>query len=117
MSWQTELVALIQPVLPRFFRTEAPQGAALPYGTYLAMGGTSLRYVEGDATSSRQALVQVDVWASTPTEANSLMAQVEDLICLHPGWTAEAQGEPRSTDEPDLHLYGMSQDFEILAAR
>lgn len=117
MSWQTELVTLLQPVLPRFFRTEAPQGTALPYGTYVAMGGESLRYLDGEASDSRHALVQIDVWASTAGDSVSLMAQIEDLICLHPGFTAQALGEPRSTDEPDLQLYGMSQDFQILAAR
>lgn len=117
MSWETELIALVQPILPRFYEREALQGAALPYGSYQGMGGQSLRYVEGDASDKRHALIQIDVWASAPDQAAGLIRQIEDAICLNAGWTGEALGEPRTISEPDLGLYGRSQDFELLATR
>jgi len=117
MSMEADLVTLLRPLCPRVHPDFAPPGTVAPWVTYQHIGGTPLRHVEGTAASLRHTMLQVNVWHGTRAGALALARAIEDAICMHAGWQAEATSEPTGEAEPDLGVYGCRQDFDIWAGR
>jgi len=117
MTMEADLVALLRPLCARVHPDMAPSGSAPPWVTFQHIGGTPLRHVDGTASGLRHTMLQVNVWDTTRAAALALARQVEDAICLHAGWQAEASTEPVGEIEPDMALYGCRQDFDIWAGR
>jgi hypothetical protein len=117
MSMEPTLVTLLRTLCPAVHADFAPPATAAPYITYQHIGGTPLRFIDGAATSLRHTMLQVNVWHATRAASLALARQIEEAICLHTGWQAEAATEPQGETEPDLELYGCRQDFDIWAGR
>lgn len=119
MSLETDLVAVLQAVCPRVYPGEPPVNAQRPFIAWEHLGGDPLRYVDGTAATQRMALLQIDVWATTKTEAWSLSLAAEAALTGSSSFTARPLSAARGRTERDVEptLYGASQDFEVLGAR
>lgn len=117
MSMESDLVSLLKVICVRTYPDIAPEGTAVPYITWQGIGGESLRYVEGAAADRRNTLMQINIWSAKRLEALTMIRQIEDAICASAAFTAKPQGEPLSTIDPDVDLYGCIQRFEIWSTR
>jgi hypothetical protein len=117
MSMESDLFALLQTACARVYPDIAPSGAALPYVTWQAIGGKSLRFLDNVAADKRNTFMQINVWAATRIEANTLIRQIEDLVCASSALTGLPDGEALSMYEDETKDYGSMQRFTIIAAR
>jgi hypothetical protein len=117
VSLEATLVALARTVCPRVSPDLMPFGSPVPYITYVHVGGTPLRYMDNTASDKRHAVMQLTVWHTTRAECLQLVRQLEDVLCGTAAFVADPQGEINGQSEPDLKLYGISQDFSIVAPR
>jgi len=100
-------------VLPnKVFPDVAPASTAAPWITYQAVGGQAFTTLDSETPATRNAPVQVTVWASTRAQAASLMEQAFQALA-NPAVKAVPIGAPVSTFEPDTLLYGSTLDFSI----
>jgi len=117
MTMETDLYVLLQTVCTRVYPDIAPSNAALPYITWQALGGKVLRNLDKTASDKRQTFMQINVWATTRTEANTKIRQIEDLMCASSAFIATPEGEALSVYEEETQDYGSIQRFTINAAR
>lgn len=117
MTMETDLVAVLQAKCSRVYPDIAPQGVAYPYVTWQALGGESLSTLANTAIDKRHTLMQINVWAATRLQALQLIREIEDSIRASAAFVASPVGEPQSTYEPEVTLYGSIQRFEIWSAR
>lgn len=114
MSLEEKLTAALRTVCPRVFRSVAPVGTEQPYITYQRIGGQSVNFLDSTMPDKRNAVMQVNVWGGDP---DALIQQVELTLRAATDLQASPQGESRDADEPDMELFGASQDFDIWADR
>lgn len=118
MSYETEVYgALSGLVSGRVFPDVAPFGTAMPYMTWQKVGGYPIHYIGNDAVNKEHSLVQVNVWAASRIEANSLARQVEDALRLLSSSACRPESAAISIHEPGLNMYGTHQEFSIFSAR
>lgn len=119
MSLETDMVAVLQGQCPRVHPGSAPLNTPRPFVTWEHIGGDPLRYVDGTAADKRHALVQLNVWAASKTEALALALSLETALTGSALFTARPTGAMRGRTEQDVEpwLYGFEQDFEILGTR
>ncbi len=117
MSMESDLVTVLQALCPRVYPDVAPQGAAVPYVTYQHIGGTPLRFVDGQPASLRHTMVQVNTWAATRAEALSLTRAIEEALCAATAFTARPDAEPLADVEGETDRRGCLQDFSIWSNR
>lgn len=117
MSVEADLTTLLKTLCPRVFPVVAPAGTALPYVTYSAIGGQSLRFIEGTAADKRNTIMQINVWDATQSGALSLIRQIEDAMCASVVFTAQPEDEPMWPYDAAASRYGCSQDFSIYSTR
>jgi hypothetical protein len=117
MTLEEKLTELLRAICPRVFRGTADLNTPKPYITYQRLGGQSLAFMDNAIPSQRNALVQVNVWATSPIEADALIQQVEVALRGATGMQATPEAESRDASEPDMNLAGASQDFSIWADR
>ena len=117
MSMESDLFTLLKTACVRVFPDVAPAGTALPYVTWQAIGGKTLRAVNGAALDKRNTLMQINAWATTRTEARTIIQAIEDAMCASASFTADPESEPLSSYEDDTKLYGSTQRFSIHATR
>jgi len=97
----------------RVYPDVAPQGAAVPYVTYQAVGGDPENFLSGDAPEKSYVRMQVNVWAATRLEASELGAQVEAAVRAAANLQPEVlTGRVATHDELTDHR-GTMQDFGI----
>lgn len=117
MSMESDLFTLLKTACIRVYPDVAPSGAALPYITWQALGGKVLRNLDNTASDKRQTFMQINVWSSSRTEANTLIRQIEDLICASSAMIGTPEDESLSMYEPETHDYGAMQRFTLTALR
>lgn len=119
MSLETDLVTALQAQCARVYPGDAPLNTPRPFVTWEHIGGDPLRYIDGSAAAQRQALVQIDVWATTKAEAWTLALAIETALAATSVFTARPIGAARGRTERDVEpmLYGAEQEFEILGTR
>jgi hypothetical protein len=117
MTMESDLQTLLKTQCDRVFADVAPVGTAKPYVTWQAIGGRSLRNLDGSASDKRHTVMQVNVWASSRPAANTLIRSIEDAICASTDFITTVEGEPLSTYEPDTPLFGALQRFSIISER
>ena len=117
MTMESDLSALLKTKCPRVFPDVAPSGTALPYVTWQGIGGESLGFLDNTAGDKRNTLMQVNAWASTRLQALQLIREIEDAMRASGAFVCRPTGEPLSTYEPDVPVYGCLQRFEILSTR
>lgn len=111
MTMESDLSALLKTICPRVFPDFAQVNTTLPYMTWQALGGVTMRMLDGSAGDKRNTYMQISVWAKTRAEALALIRSVEPAICS--AMIAQPEGEPVSTYEFDTLLYGCIQRFSI----
>ena len=117
MTMEADLTTLLKTLCPRVHPDVAPTTTTLPYVTYQAIGGRSLRWLDRSASDKRHTLLQINVWAGTRAAANALMRQIEDAMCASTDFTAWPNAEPISAHEDAPDVYGCIQDYTIYSER
>ncbi len=113
MSLEPTLQAVLSPLVGgRAYPDTTPNGVEFPCITYQQVGGQAGWYLENNVPSHKHARVQVNVWAKSRAQANTIARQVENAIC---GSTliAEPYGALSASVEEILGLYGTRQDFGV----
>lgn len=103
--------ALSPLVASRVFPDTADLGTPLPYITYQQGGGRDASTLDGP-TDLKNGRFQINVWAATRNEADSLMNQVVDALAAAP-LLGVPIGAPVSDYESSLDLRGSMLDFSI----
>jgi hypothetical protein len=103
-------LASLAPV--QVFPDVAPGSTPAPWITYQAVGGQSFATVDAATPVTRNARVQVSVWAKSRLQAAEIMEQAFQALA-NPVVKAVPIGGPVSTFESDTLLYGSSLDFSI----
>lgn len=110
---ESTMFAALSPLFSgRVFPDVAPTGTAKPYAVYQQVGGQVVDFLEGGAAIKRNARVQINVWAGTRVEANTLMRQVEDALQSSP-YFAQTLGALVSRYDEDAECRGAQQDFSL----
>lgn len=117
MSLESDLNTLLKTKCQRVYPDVAPAGTALPYVTWQGIGGESISYLDNTAGDKRNVLVQINGWSSNRLEALQLIRAIEDVMRASSAFVASPMGEPLSTYEADVPVYGTLQRFSIWAAR
>lgn len=118
MSLETTLTALLRQCCPRVYVGAARDVVTRPYVVWARIGGQALAYMEGALVATRNADVQVEVYADRQDEADAIAQEIERVLVETDAFSAEALGES-TTVPPDttLSLYGTQQDYTIWAPR
>ena len=117
MTMESDLNTLLKTKCPRVFPDVAPSGTALPYVTWQGLGGESISFLDNTAGDKRNVLVQINGWSSTRLQALQIARDIEDAMRASAAFVASPLGEPLSTYEPDVPVYGTLQRFSIWASR
>lgn len=117
MSLETSLYTVLSAICPRVSPDVADFGTQRPYITWQQIGGYAPTFVESTLPDKRCAFVQINVWATTRSEANAMALQIEQAMV----GTTLFQCKPQSAFSASLDDSGDSrgtmQDFEIWAPR
>lgn len=114
MSLESLIFDALKGVLAsRVYPDVAPEGVEAPFGTYQAVGGGAVNYVEASVPDRQNARVQVTVWAATRTEASLIGKQVEDALRLALPLQTTVLTARRSVYEEDTRRRGSMQDFDF----
>lgn len=113
MTLEEHIKIIVEPIIT-VYPDVAPLEAELPYCTYQRFGGRPITFVEGSLPNQKNAVIQLNCWASNVIEASKLILEVEKAF-LASDLTAKAVTEASSafTDEPNTTLKGRVQDFSI----
>jgi hypothetical protein len=117
MSLETELLAVLKTVCPRVFPDVAPVSTTKPFVTYQQVGGEALTYLERATPDKVNALMQINVYAATRTEANNTARQIEQALTAATTLNAKPDGALVALYEEDTEIRGARQDFSIWAQR
>lgn len=117
MTLRTDLVAVLQTVVPRVFPSTAPMNTLRPYATVQRIGGDAVAYIDDTIPSTVNAMVQVEIWSSSRLEADALAAQAEVAITTATVFQGRPVAAAVDTHDEDLGLHGSRQDFTIWADR
>lgn len=114
MTLEEQVLRIVEPVIT-VYPDNAPIGAQLPYCTYQRFGGQPLTFVEQALPDKKNAVIQLNCWASSAIEASRLILSVEKAFLADTVVTASAVSEAQSTfaDSPDAGINGRMQDFSI----
>lgn len=117
MSLESQLFTVLSAVCPRTFPDFAPPSTQRPYVTYQQISGEAVNFLGREVPNKRNAVVQVNVWASTRAEAVTLAQNIEDAIRMATVFQGEPVAAPTADYDADVPVYGSSQDFSIWADR
>lgn len=109
---EADLVIALNPLVSgRVYPDAADFSTPLPYITWQQVGGKAVNYLGGGVTDKKGARIQINVWAKTRLEAQTLMRQIHD-ICVSDPLFAVAEGASISRYE-SANLRGAQQDFSF----
>ncbi|WP_287917115.1 DUF3168 domain-containing protein [Comamonas sp.] len=106
------LQALLSGICVNSYPTLAPSEAQAPYVVWQQVGGREVTALTKKRVK-RNALVQISVWATTPDEATSVLAQIDAALRSSTAFQASPSGTKRMTYEHETSLYGEQQDWSI----
>ena len=111
MTIEAELKALLDDLFnDRIIADLAPAKTKLPYMTFGNVGGVPNYTLCGRGASNTA--IQIDVWAASRVEANSLMRTIEQRLSGAPLWGTSLGSFVAQSDEP-TKSYGCRQDFSF----
>lgn len=114
MSLEATLYSALRALVgDRVFPDVAPPTTARPYITYQAVGGEAVNFVEGGAPGTRNARVQVNVWADTRLQASQVGNAAEDILRSVAALQPVVLGAAVSMFDEDTGLRGQRQDFSF----
>jgi hypothetical protein len=117
MNLEAALIAVLTAQCPRVFPVVAPYSTPTPYVTWQHVGGKTQRWVDSTPSATRNASVQIDVWADSSYLAFALIRQIEDALCAAPALQVDPQGEPMDTHDEGDTRRGAMQSFSVWGAR
>lgn len=117
MALESELVTVLQTVIPRVYPDSAPAKTALPYCVYHQIGGEAPTFLDNAVPSKRNALIQIDIYYATRGAAKTAMLAVESALTLATSFQARPVGAMRGTLDDESDIRGASQDFSVWADR
>lgn len=97
----------------RWYPDEVDQNIEAPYGVYTVVSGFNDRHLKGDA-STRQRVIQVDVYAKDPKRADNIMEWAEaqmDAATMFGVVDVNVSGAPGR--DVETRLYRTSLEFTI----
>jgi hypothetical protein len=95
----------------RVYPDVAPAGVSRPFVVYQSVGGVDETTFDG-ADTLQNSRMQVSVWATSRSEAATIIQQVRAALTAEPVLGVPI-GAPVSVYEDDTKLYGSQQDFSI----
>lgn len=117
MSLETDMVAALQQVVPRSFPVTAPYDTPLPYLVWQRIGGKASDYLDDPLPESRNANVQLTVWAASLLEAIALMNGTLAVLVASPVLHVSLSGEQRDAYDEGDALLGVQQDISVWGDR
>lgn len=120
MSLEADLKTLLgalSGVSNRVYPDVASVGTTRPYITYQQVGGQAPWFIGKTLPSKRNAEMQVNVWATTRSQAVSLALAAESAMVASTAFDAEPIGAFVAEFDEDLGLYGTRQDFSCWSDR
>lgn len=100
-------------VANRVYPDFAPEDAARPYITYQQVGGQPVNFIDPTVPSMKNARFRVTVWATTRSEAASLIRQIEDALRVDAALQTTVLTAPAAMADPETRLKGAQQDFSF----
>lgn len=114
MTPESHIDALLAPLVDgRVYPDVAPQGAAVPYVTYQAVGGDPINFLTGEAPAKANTRIQVNVWAATRLESAELGAQIEAAVRAAVQLQPEVLTGRVATYDEVTGYRGTMQDFNL----
>lgn len=117
MSLESDLHTRLLTVCARVYPDVAPNKVVKPYITYQQIGGIPIKPMGKEVPNRRSALIQINVWATTRTEATQLILAVDAAMRTATAFDALPQGEFTSMYDEDNELRGAMQDFRVTGYR
>lgn len=117
MTIEEDLCTALTLLCPRTFPDFAPVGTPRPYVTYQQIGGEALAFLDQTIPSTKNADIQINVWADTRAQASALILQIENMMITATAFQASAYGAPANNGDAELKLYSSRQDFSVWSDR
>ena len=117
MALESSIQTLLLTLCDRVFTDFAPMSTTRPYITWQQIGGQAVTFYENAVPSKENALIQVNVWASTRSEATSLSKQIEEAFTEATTFQSRPVSARVNDADPDLKIYSNRQDFTCWADR
>lgn len=117
MSAETDFVAVLRTVCPRVHPITAPFATEKPFVVYQHIGGAAWRYADNAAADNRHMIIQVTAWDKGFGSALGVIRQIETALCADDSMNIYPVSEPTAIDGTFEGVYGLAQDFEVVAAR
>lgn len=113
MSFEGDFRALIASLVDgRAYPDVPPDVPVYPFITYQQVGGQAGWFLDQSMPDKKHARMQVNVWAATRVQANTIGRQVEAAISAGT-MQATPIGALQAEYESDLKKYGTRQDFGV----
>lgn len=113
MTFESDLLARLELSCDRVFPDVADVGTPRPYVTYTQIGGRVLNPVANESPGKRNAVIQVNVWASTRLEAVSIINDIEDRMRTADAFQSRPIDAAYNDYDHDADVYASRQDFTI----
>lgn len=113
MTLESILVAVLKESSPRTFGDFAPPTTERPYITFQQIGGEVISPLGRELPNKENAVMQINVWANTRSEAKAMIKAIESALILSPTFSAKPVAAPQSDFDADVPVYCSSQDFSI----
>ena len=118
MTIENDVGTAVKTVVPRVYADFADFNTARPFATFQRIGGQSFEYQEDTVPNIRHCMFQINVWAMTRGEADSLIRQIENTLRSSSLFTARPEGESSAIfDDDQTDLRGARQDFSVWSTR
>jgi len=114
MSIESDLYAALAPLVAgRVYPLRADPETARPFITYQQVGGRSVAFLESGVVGKRNGRFQFNAWAEDFQEVANLMRSISDTLVANTTLRAFPLGEPVTTFEDEVALFGAQLDFSI----
>lgn len=113
MTLEAILVALLKQSSPRAFGDFAPPTTERPYITFQQIGGDVITPLGREVPGKENAVMQINVWADTRSQAKALIKAIEAALILAPEFIAKPVAAPQSDFDADVPVCCSRQDFSI----
>jgi len=117
MSLESALLTILNTVATRVYPDIAPGHVTVPYITYQQIGGDAPTFVDRAVPNKRNALMQINAYATTRAESMAMMLAVESALTLATTLQALPNGALIADIDDDTDLRTSIQDFMIWGDR
>jgi hypothetical protein len=97
----------------RVYPLKAPANAAKPYVVYQQVGGQAINFVESEMPGLRNAVFQINCWATTQAAAKALALAVEEAMVEEVALQTTVLSALVMVYDEVAQLYGSRQDFSV----